>query len=184
MTQQELADDAYVDIKTVYNLESGTRWPIAKNRAALAVALRWEPDALAVIAAGREPAAAALAEATPSPASPEGRRTAARLPGLHRNGDLFPGLSPQLAVEVEPHFREIEARIRVAEAARPEQVLTGGMVFPDSTLDAARWDGLAARGYSVWQLAQALAVIHVLDPAVQAEPRDETASGLTAEEAS
>ena len=58
------------------------------------------------------------------------------------------------------------------------------MVFPDSTMDAARWDGLAARGYTLWQLAQALAVIHVLDPAVQAEPRDETASGLTAEEAS
>jgi hypothetical protein len=109
---------------------------------------------------------------------------AARLPGLHRNGDLFPGLSPGLKAEVEPHFREIEARIRVAEAARPEQVLTGSMVFPDRPQDAARWDGLAARGYTTWQLAQALAVIHVLDPAAQAEPSDETASGLTAEEAS
>jgi hypothetical protein len=87
-------------------------------------------------------------------------------------------------VEVEPQFREIETRIAVAGAARPGAPLTGSMVFPDSTMDAARWDGLAARGYTLWLLAQALAVIHVLDPAVQAEPRDETASGLTAEEAS
>ena len=50
MTQQELADRAGVDLKTVYNLESGTRWPIAKTRAAVSAALQWEGDALTAIA--------------------------------------------------------------------------------------------------------------------------------------
>jgi hypothetical protein len=68
MTQQELADAAHVDLKTIYNLESGTRWPIAKNRVAVSAALRWEADALAVIAAGAEPGdAAAVAHADPGP---------------------------------------------------------------------------------------------------------------------
>jgi transcriptional regulator with XRE-family HTH domain len=54
LTQQDLADRAGVDLKTVYNLESGAHWPIAKNRGAVAIALGWLPDALAVIRAGRE----------------------------------------------------------------------------------------------------------------------------------
>ena len=53
MTQQELADHAGVDLKTVYNLESGTRWPIAKTRAAVSAALQWEGDALTAIADDR-----------------------------------------------------------------------------------------------------------------------------------
>lgn len=55
LTQQELADKAHVDLKTVYNLESGTRWPIARNRAAISAALNWEGDGLTVIAGGGVP---------------------------------------------------------------------------------------------------------------------------------
>ena len=55
MTQQDLADKAGIDLKTVYNLESGTRWPIAKNRAAIAAALGWEPDALSALVSGDSP---------------------------------------------------------------------------------------------------------------------------------
>jgi transcriptional regulator with XRE-family HTH domain len=55
MTQQDLADAAGIDLKTVYNIESGTRWPIAKTRVAVAEALRWPPDALSVLAEGSVP---------------------------------------------------------------------------------------------------------------------------------
>ena len=55
MTQQDLADRARVDLKTVYNLEAGARWPIAKNRAAVSAALGWAPDTLAAIRAGGTP---------------------------------------------------------------------------------------------------------------------------------
>lgn len=43
MTQQDLADRAGVDIKTIGNLESRGRWPIARTRAAIEGALGW-PD--------------------------------------------------------------------------------------------------------------------------------------------
>jgi transcriptional regulator with XRE-family HTH domain len=55
MTQQQLADTAGVDLKTVYNLESGSRWPIAKNRAAIAAALGWVASALTELAASSLP---------------------------------------------------------------------------------------------------------------------------------
>jgi DNA-binding XRE family transcriptional regulator len=55
MTRQGLADAAGVDLKTIYNLESGTRWPIAKTRVAVAVALGWAPDTLSVVAEGSAP---------------------------------------------------------------------------------------------------------------------------------
>src|ERR1700734_1228672 len=41
MTQQELADAAGVDSKTIYNLESRGRWPIARTRALVEKALGW-----------------------------------------------------------------------------------------------------------------------------------------------
>lgn len=55
MTQHELAGEAGVDLKTVYNLESGTRWPIARTRVAVSAALKWPGDALAALLAGRDP---------------------------------------------------------------------------------------------------------------------------------
>lgn len=41
MTQQELASVAGVDIKTIGNLESRGRWPIARTRARIEKALHW-----------------------------------------------------------------------------------------------------------------------------------------------
>ena len=41
MTQQELAAAAGVDSKTIYNLESRGRWPIARTRASIEKALDW-----------------------------------------------------------------------------------------------------------------------------------------------
>lgn len=59
MTQADLAEKAGVDVKTVTNLESGGRWPIARNRAKIATALGWEPGDMVVIANGGEPTFAA-----------------------------------------------------------------------------------------------------------------------------
>jgi transcriptional regulator with XRE-family HTH domain len=55
LTQQGLAGRAGVDIKTIYNLESGERWPQAKTRGALEAALSWYPGDLQRIAEGGEP---------------------------------------------------------------------------------------------------------------------------------
>ncbi|GAA2085190.1 hypothetical protein GCM10009780_25020 [Actinomadura alba] len=55
LTQQGLADRAGVDIKTIYNLESGERWPQAKTRGALEAVLSWYPGDLQRIAEGGEP---------------------------------------------------------------------------------------------------------------------------------
>lgn len=43
MTQQDLADRAGVDAKTIGNLETRGRWPIARTRARIEEALGW-PD--------------------------------------------------------------------------------------------------------------------------------------------
>ena len=55
MTQGELAHAAGVDIKTVYNLESGTHLPYAKNASRIEAALFWASGALSLIAGGHEP---------------------------------------------------------------------------------------------------------------------------------
>jgi transcriptional regulator with XRE-family HTH domain len=55
MSQKQLADAAGVDIKTIYNLESGRRWPVATTRGAIEVALEWSPGDLTRIAEGGEP---------------------------------------------------------------------------------------------------------------------------------
>jgi transcriptional regulator with XRE-family HTH domain len=51
MTQQELADAADVDTKTIGNLERRGKWPIARNRAKIEKALGWPPGELERIAA-------------------------------------------------------------------------------------------------------------------------------------
>lgn len=43
MTQQELADRAGIDVKTIGSLETRDRWPIARTRARIEEALGW-PD--------------------------------------------------------------------------------------------------------------------------------------------
>ena len=41
MTQQQLADAAEADVKTIRDMERGRRWPIATNRAKIEAALGW-----------------------------------------------------------------------------------------------------------------------------------------------
>lgn len=54
-TQQQLADEAHVDVKTIGNLESRGRWPNARNRARIERALGWTLGRLAQIALSPEP---------------------------------------------------------------------------------------------------------------------------------
>ena len=180
LTQQELADDAGVDIKTVYNLESGARWPIAKNRAALAVALHWEPNALAVIAAGETPE---IPAAKPEPERPRPRLVPPLPAGtryLERGNVLFPDLSPDLRPEAVPHYDDYEARIilaATAAAARRGITLDEALaelpdaaaVFPEAERGQERmwWDlikswELPSGQYSYRQMAHQLAVLRVL----------------------
>jgi transcriptional regulator with XRE-family HTH domain len=94
----------------------------------------------------------------------------------HSDPDIFPSVSPELARLVAPHLVEIKARVAVAEAAHPGKVLTGTQIFPDAPVDARKWDLLAVRNYSVWQLTQAFAVIR----AVNAECQDEAQTNRVA----
>jgi len=54
LTQRQLAMTAEVDIKTIYNLESGERWPQAGTRAKIEKALSWAVGSLEAFAEGRE----------------------------------------------------------------------------------------------------------------------------------
>lgn len=58
MTQQELAGAAGVDTKTIWSLETGGRWPIARTRARIEKALSWpqgELDRIASDSGGSNP---------------------------------------------------------------------------------------------------------------------------------
>lgn len=55
LTQEQLAERAGVTVKTIYNLESGGRWPQARTRGAIEAALRWRPGDLVRIGEGQEP---------------------------------------------------------------------------------------------------------------------------------
>ncbi|RFS81730.1 helix-turn-helix domain-containing protein [Actinomadura spongiicola] len=55
LTQEQVAERAGVTVKTIYNLESGERWPQARTRAAVEEALRWRPGDLARVGEGGEP---------------------------------------------------------------------------------------------------------------------------------
>lgn len=55
MTQEQLASNASVNTKTIYNLEAGLRWPWAENRSAIEEALGWPPMTLEMLARGGEP---------------------------------------------------------------------------------------------------------------------------------
>ncbi len=130
MTQQELADQAGVDLKTVYNLESGTRWPIAKNRAAVSAALRWEGDALAAILAGRDPAETGNG-------APDDREIAMRQ------------AAEQLGLNLDDIMERLWRRAHEAERLLPPGVLPPGMmIYPEDRQLAAKWDQLAASTYA------------------------------------
>lgn len=62
LTQEQLAERAGVTVKTIYNLESGGRWPQARTRGAIEEALHWRPGDLVRIAEGQEPTWAKPAE--------------------------------------------------------------------------------------------------------------------------
>jgi transcriptional regulator with XRE-family HTH domain len=159
LTQQELADDAGVDIKTVYNLESGQRWPISKNRAAIAVALRWEPDALTVIAGGSEPETRPSAVPAPPPPSADIDGAA---PAFTRRGGIE--LPPEIRRGMGPHLDLIEARMLNAALAQARQrgvpltailgpdlddpawVPSGAEMFPAEPQERRWWDDLRAAG--------------------------------------
>jgi transcriptional regulator with XRE-family HTH domain len=55
LSQEELATKAAVDTKTIYNLESGERWPQAKTRSKIEAALGWLDADMVHIAEGGEP---------------------------------------------------------------------------------------------------------------------------------
>jgi hypothetical protein len=60
ISQRDLADRAGVDLKTVYNLISGERWPQAKTRGAIENVLGWRPGDLLRIAEGGVPGSAVV----------------------------------------------------------------------------------------------------------------------------
>jgi DNA-binding XRE family transcriptional regulator len=124
MTQLELADAAHVDLKTIYNLESGTRWPIARTRAAISAALRWETDALGVIAAGAEPVEV-----------PPGRAVAPELPPDR----ILPALAVTDEDALAPYKQQVAAEL--AKAAEEYGLgFTGAQAFGAGTLAALWWD--------------------------------------------
>lgn len=63
LTQEELAERAGLDRKTIYHLESAERWPQVKTRGALEEALGWASGDLMRIAEGGEPGDLMKAEA-------------------------------------------------------------------------------------------------------------------------
>ena len=135
MTQQELADAAHVDLKTIYNLESGTRWPIARNRAAISAALGWEGDALAQIAdsqrEGRAGAAPLAVVPPPPPGDPPGSL----------------GMNEEYARVTAPRLAAIRARVDVVRSAYPDlDVLPGSLLFPGDDWSAWAWDRMRAGG--------------------------------------
>jgi DNA-binding XRE family transcriptional regulator len=119
MTQEELATAAHLDLKTIYNLESGKRWPIARNRVKIAAALKWPPEALAEIRSGTLPAGNGAA-------APAGNGRYA--PVLQADEDAIAPFEQQVRAEILTAMDQhgLDAR--------------GGQVFPGSTAEAAIWD--------------------------------------------
>lgn len=156
MTQQDLADAAGVDIKTVYNLESGTRWPIARTRAAIASALGWDADALARIAEdGTPPAPRSDRPFTP------------------------PATTPEMEEGVRVHLPGIMARLEVARGGHPGVKPTGDMLFPQSRKYAELWDELATLGRPPEATAWFMAVsLSWEDQEARKQEREGFAAGL------
>lgn len=155
MTQQELADAAGVDLKTVYNLESGGRRPIARVRAAISRALGWQQDAVPAV-----------------PVTPG----ADWLPPLD-------GEAPGVPQEHDPIMRRLmllvlrdipadEATEEAVEAylAAPA-TLSGTDVFPDGPQsDRDLWDNLASEGMNALQIARVVARVRNSQARAAARP--------------
>jgi DNA-binding XRE family transcriptional regulator len=131
MTQQELAGTAHVDLKTIYNLESGTRWPIARTRVAISAALGWQGDALAALRdspAGRSGVGPLLAVVPPPGGKPE----------------PLDGLPLDEAAALAPLEAAITERAAVARERNPGRKITGSDLFPTpGDIRAPLWDALA-----------------------------------------
>jgi len=141
LTRQELADEAGVDLKTIYNLESGTRWPIARTRASVAAALGWTADALDGIAAGYGtpsglPAARPVPLHTPQPAAPPPP------PGF---------VTDEIKEEARPFADEIWERLWMLAGNRAPDPTGDGQppdpggaaLFGEGTHDQFAWDSAA-----------------------------------------
>lgn len=98
MTQQELADRARVDTKTVGSLETRGRWPIARSRAGIERALDWPPGEMERIAS-EEPA-------------PQSLVPRSLLREITENEDLTPA-------EKDAVLAAVEATLRGGRAAGP-----------------------------------------------------------------
>ena len=155
MTQQELADTAGVDLKTVYNLESGTRWPIARTRAAISAALRWEGDALTGLA---ESARLRGTETPPPPATPEGAAPADAEVNAQVLSLLFRRAERPVEAEVRDEIRAAKAAYR---GVSPERIPEAGTEFDaesgaesgDSGLPGAAIPTFDAYERAIWDLA-------------------------------
>jgi hypothetical protein len=193
LTWQDVAERGGISLRALANARTGDAEIRPLTQAGIEVALKWERGSVTRILAGGDPlpSTAAMDRETefrggvsvslPTVIVPPRRPPDDDPHGLHRRGDLFPGMSGQMQAEVEPLFREIEARVlraasdearrRTEAEGRPvwaqdiiDEVPPGTLVFPGGDARAQTWDRLAARGYSTWQLAQGIAVVMVLDP--------------------
>jgi transcriptional regulator with XRE-family HTH domain len=174
MTQQGLADAAGVDLKTVYNLESGGRWPIARTRVAIAAALGWEGDALAAIAGGT---------ASPGTGSP---------PTSMSGNPLGVEITPEQLANMEPHLNAIRTRAGIARRQHPGERLTGemvfgalefdGIIFPASPRDAGKWNDLSAVGWPDDAVAWGVAAFRAWasEQSARESAGEGNAAGLTA----
>ena len=162
MTQQELADAAHVDLKTVYNLESGTRWPIARNRAAISAALNWEGDGMIAIADGGTPVERGTA---PPPSEPP-----------------LPEFTPELAADMAAWVDEVRLRVALARRHYPDGPLTGKQVFQLDKRGAFFWDAVSALGHHTEESVIVLTAAHITraiqEEAAEAKRKGNSATGL------
>lgn len=138
MTQQELAEAAGIDTKTLYSLESGARWPIARTRVAISRALGWKGDALADIAAGIPPGRAggerSSAPPPPSPPAPDPQE-------IHA-ADFARAFGVNPDDPRDPWIRSVRSQIAAATLEHGPDA-TGDQVFhgsPASPGEARLWD--------------------------------------------
>jgi transcriptional regulator with XRE-family HTH domain len=164
MTQRDLADAAGCDTKTVYNLESGTRWPIARTRSAISVALGWQPDALNTIAAG-----AGALPGLPGPAA---------IPGLGtpRSPDAPVGfISREMEEAARPFANAIWQRLILLAPSRapgPGADLPdpgGAALFGGDSPDAGDWDRYGRRGLPVQERIWLVAALQAWNAARERE---------------
>lgn len=151
LTQAALAEAGGIDVKTIYNLESATRWPQARNRDAIEKALGWQAGDLQRVASGYEP--------TPPLRKPA---MAARASAGSQGG----GPSPTVAAgEREPRVDVSIQRWFVAEVERRGREL----VDITEPLDTLR--GIADHnGQTLAELLLEAGLVHASELSVREQP--------------